>query len=516
MAEQQLLIVGAGPTGLVLAIELARRSVPLRIIDRRDEPMAEDRAVIISPSTLEACRRMGVVDQVLEGSARTREVRFFWNGHLLTWLPVGSGHRYPFNANMPEGRFCAILERRLNDLGVGVEWSCALSELEAGPERVAARLDGAGSSSEADVGWLVGCDGAHSTVRAGVGIAFDGHDLPFEWHVLDAPLIERGFPDESDAIWLDEGWVAAVNLPEDLYRIYFRTRSHLDDPEAWLREYLDSRAAPVPGRLGATTQMASYWTHSRVAARFRSGRILLAGDAAHAISPIEGRGMNAGVQDALNLGWKLANVVDAGADEVLLDTFEAERRPVARAVAQSADAAEMLGADDDVPARRRALRTFAMRVSGLQRTTHLERDASIEAGVYEPNELVEKHDTPCDLAPGSRLGTGLAVIDGEGAEVMLMDLLDATSPSIVAWISDCAPDEIHESSSMGSPMVVVGRQAVAFPGATCVADPELGAHDLVGVADLAVMVIRPDGVVGLRHDAPGIDWSQIADYLRRA
>jgi 2-polyprenyl-6-methoxyphenol hydroxylase-like FAD-dependent oxidoreductase len=184
-----------------------------------------------------------------------------------------------------------------------------------------------------DASWVFGADGVHSGVRDAIGDQFDGHDNPTQWGVVDAHLSGWDHPDDRAAVQLEPPLVNPIPLADGRWRIYFRP----DPDEADVLKTVDARlAATSPGAaLQDPDQPQLFYTHSRVARRYKIGRVMLGGDAAHACSPIEGHGMNTGMHDAYNLGWKLALVATGVAPETLLDSYEPERRPVAQALASS-------------------------------------------------------------------------------------------------------------------------------------------------------------------------------------
>lgn len=220
-----------------------------------------------------------------------------------------------------------------------------------------ATLERGSHRAEVVARWVVGCDGYRSAVREAAGIAFPGTDIDAPWAVFDATL--EGWDDEYGIVsaYLDQPPVILTPLPAQRWRVYVRPRSDTGDLVAEAAEVLMCYA---PGVRFADVENASrFRCHSRVAARYRSGRVLLAGDAAHACTPAEGHGMNTGLQDAFNLGWKLALVCRAEASPGLLETYQAERQPVAQRIVTSgadAESAHALTAAGERAARDAAIR----------------------------------------------------------------------------------------------------------------------------------------------------------------
>lgn len=351
MAESPVCIVGAGPTGLLLGIELARRGVPFRLIDRYSQPLGWDRATVIKPRSLELFDGLCLADAFMERGRIVRQAAFFLNGSRIATIGFDDlDSRYPYLLSLPESETERILTAKLESLGGTVERDLELTGLTQTEEGIRARLRrvSTGEESEHQADWLVGTDGLHSAVREAVADPFEGHDNPLLWAVVDGRL--NGWKHDPDAIavQLERPAVNPIPLGDGRWRIYFR-------PDVTGAGALDRVAEGLsvlsPGAvLGEHDTPRFFHTHSRVARNYRVGRVLLAGDAAHVCSPIQGHGMNVGIQDAHNLGWKLALVVQGFASAGLLDSYEAERRPIAQAIVASGDEAEKRfgGKDSDI------------------------------------------------------------------------------------------------------------------------------------------------------------------------
>lgn len=331
MYETDVLIVGAGPTGLTLAIELARRSTAFRLVDAAKTPFAGSRGKGIQPRTLEIFHDLGIIEKILNTGMPYPEVRVHLGPLSLRLGPLGGRHQateaipYPNLWLVPQNRTEAILRERLAELGGQVEFGTAFESVEQEEQWVTVRLS-TGESLTAK--YLVGCDGGHSAVRKAVGFALNGEalsdKLPF--------IADMEIPDLDHAVW--HVWPLAKGGPIGL--------CPLSGPLS--EESLFQMTSPrAPGNLEAAVYKAcrckvrrihwssSYRPASRMVDHYRAGRVFLAGDAAHLHPPTGGQGLNTGIQDAYNLGWKLASVLRGG-PESLLDTYEEERLPVAAAV----------------------------------------------------------------------------------------------------------------------------------------------------------------------------------------
>ena len=238
---------------------------------------------------------------------------------------------------MSEGVTEQILTQELERLGGRVERGIEFVDLEAGDAAVRARVRENGVERTLEASWLVGADGLHSKVREAVGVGFPGHDHDRQWGVADLRFGNWPYERDLAAVIFDPLFMP-IPIGGDTWRAYFRSGSGDKTHQAHIEHCLKVLA---PGATVASSDEPQlFHTHSRVATQFRSGRVLLAGDAAHACSPIEGHGMNGGIHDAFNLGWKLALVATGKAPESLLDSYDAERRPIAGIVGASGDDTE--------------------------------------------------------------------------------------------------------------------------------------------------------------------------------
>lgn len=360
MADVDVLVVGAGPVGLTAAVELARRGVRCRIIDQLAEPMAYAKAVGIQPRTLEVWDAMGVVREALDAAEPMLGQQVYVNGAKVSTLTLALPADVPYRfAALPQYEVERILTRRLAELGVGVERNTRLVSFEQDAERVEAVV--ARGTGEADeqirARYLIGCDGAHSTVRKGLGLTFEGDALPDSYMIGDVELdwsLPRGYAIRSmhQSGGKTDDLLVCVPLPgHKRYRISMlgpanptgtATGNGSDGVRhgmqqgrapklADLQKVLD-RLSPEPVTAGNLRWSSVFRISHRLVDHYRKGRVFIAGDAAHIHPPTGGQGMNTGIQDAYNLAWKLALAVQGRAAEGLLDSYEAERLPVAEEV----------------------------------------------------------------------------------------------------------------------------------------------------------------------------------------
>jgi 2-polyprenyl-6-methoxyphenol hydroxylase-like FAD-dependent oxidoreductase len=339
------LVVGAGPVGLVMAAELRRHGLSCRIIDKGEGPSIWSKAQIVHARTLECFQDMGVVDEAL---AKGRQV---FGAQIMTpelekiaRVSLGGIESpFPFFLSLSQRETEIMLAGHLErTYGVRVERNVTLEVFSQDADGVLVKLVHLdGSTEELRVPWLLGCDGSHSTVRKTLG-------LPFEGFTYDARIIQADVHvdlpvkvhDDEIAVFLGpNGMLGFFPLPGD-HR--YRLLSFLepgDERPVELESFkaLLAERGPAGAKLSDPKWMIDFKIHCRLVARYRVGRVFVAGDAAHIHSPAGGQGMNMGIQDSYNLAWKLALVHRGKAKDILLDSYEAERRPIAEATLRTTD-----------------------------------------------------------------------------------------------------------------------------------------------------------------------------------
>ncbi len=367
--EADVLVVGAGPTGLMMATQLARRGVRARIIDRHAGPSLQTRALGVQARTLEIYAHLGIIERALELGKRTAGANIWVEGRRKARIPLGDiGHDqspYPFVFILGQDDNERLLGAALRELGVSVEWNTELVGLAQNSDRVQATLKRSdGTTEEATVAWVAGCDGARSVVRERSGIPFVGAPYDHVFFVADTEVTGSMVPDELNVyLWRDGFHLFFPMRGTDHWRIV-----GILPPSMWGRSDLTfEELVPLVRQEAGTTLSfkacswySTYRIQHRRAARFRDRRCFLLGDAAHIHSPMGGQGMNTGLQDSYNLAWKLALVTSGRAHATLLDSYEAERVPVAQRLLTTTDRAFSLIVSDH-------------KLAGLFRTTVMAR-----------------------------------------------------------------------------------------------------------------------------------------------
>jgi len=342
-----VLIVGAGPTGLVLALWLARLNVRVRIIEKADAATTTSRALAVQARTLELYAQMGLADTVVSRGRRMTAANLWVAGRQVAHAPLGDMGAgispYPFALIYPQDEHERLLTEHLADAGITIERQTALVDYEDAGDRVRAPLRLAdGSTHTCEAAYLAGCDGAHSAVRHAMSIGFPGGAYDHLFYVADVDAGGDVMNGELHVAFDETDFLAVFPLKGERRARLVGTivdASHAaDDSLSW--NDVSHRAIDwLHVDVARVNWFSTYRVHHRVADRFRSGRAFLLGDAAHIHSPVGGQGMNTGIGDAINLAWKLAAVCHSAADPGILDTYATERMAFARRLVATTDEA---------------------------------------------------------------------------------------------------------------------------------------------------------------------------------
>jgi 2-polyprenyl-6-methoxyphenol hydroxylase-like FAD-dependent oxidoreductase len=485
----EVLIVGAGPTGLTLAAELQAYGVPFRLIDRQLDRVHESRALVIQPRTLEVFARHGLAQPLVDLGNSTVRLRLHAGRRVIPvdLFDVGlTDTAYPFVLFLSQAETERILCQHLLRHGITVERGVELVGLDPDGDRVACRLRHRDRREEdVQASYVSGCDGAHSTVREQAGIGFAGRAYPQTFLLADLEVdgLEPGLVHSylTDAGLL---FFFPLGTPASWRMLAIRPAGNTGEVTvAELQAVVDGTTTDRL-RLRDPVWMTDFRLHVRGAERYRSGRVFLAGDAAHIHSPAGGQGMNTGIQDAVNLGWKLALDLRRIANPALLDTYSAERAPVGRAVLRLTD-------------RLFTVATTSNRIARIARTRVVPR-----------------------LAP-----TVLRFAPGRASVFRTLSQLGIRyrqSPLSVdgPYVANCGiragermPDAPYLTKA-GFHLLLCGSDRHWPAGTGTITDwPDLVTVHRVDGRDPAQYLVRPDGYVGYR--AGGVDLSRLRGYMSR-
>ncbi len=475
-----VLIAGAGPVGLTLAVELARYGVRLRIVDRAPARTDKSKAVAVWSRTLELFEPAGLTDTLIAAGVRVNAASIGTGVEEIARIAFdGLDTRYSFVLMIPQSETERILEQRLAELGVRVERGVELVGFADRGSSVEAALKTAnGATDTVSAAWLAGCDGAHSTVRHSLGKEFHGDAIATDFLLADIRLSKPPVPpDELMMWWHRDGIVAGFPLPGGRMRMIASTKPPADPASeptlAELQAILDSRG---PGGLTATDPvwMARFRINERKVDDYRGGRAFLAGDAAHIHSPAGGQGMNTGMQDAFNLAWKLALVWKGACGEALLESYSTERSAIAADVIASPGKMTRVAMLDSEVAQ--TLRNFVARhVLGLHAVRHAVGETLSELTVgYPKSPLNGAHASGLKgPRPGHRFPPPAQAPTSVGA-----------APRFTVFSADAGPTPLP---------ALVGETVLAPPDAA------------------GIWLVRPDGYVALTARAG--DWQAVGAYL---
>ena len=495
--EVEVLIVGAGPTGLTLACELARRGVAHRLIERRDGPAEGSRGKGVQPRSLEVLGNLGVADALI-AHGRFDMPMLLHGQDGPTPLPLASarrdGARYAGPLLTPQWRVEAVLRDRLAELGGRVEWGCELTGIEQRDDQVVADVRRGDVDERIETPWLVGCDGGQSGVRKAASVPLVGETLErIRMWVGDLTL--DGLDRDYWHLWRGpEGFLALCPLPgtdQFQFQAQIAPEEAREPSLAAFEALIRQRTKREDIRLHAAGWLSAWRANVRMVQRFRIGRVLLAGDAAHVHSPAGAQGMNTGIQDAYNLGWKLA-AVRGGADEDLIDTYQEERLPIARGVL---DLSSELTSTALAPDRARDARTSQLDLG--YRGSSLSVDVSSASGTIRAG----------DRAPDAAGLRGFV-----GTERRLFDLMHGTHMTVLVFARDLPAQLAEMLESFGNAVRCV-QIAGGVTDADCWIDADGAARRLYVPAADALFAIRPDGYVGLTGSSA--DHAELARYLGR-
>jgi 4,5-epoxidase len=503
MTNSTVLIIGAGPTGLGLACGLRRQGISVRVVDSADGPIGTSRALGVQPRGVEVLIRLGALGDLPERAMLVDEVKMYVRRRLVSTMPLermgAASGRSPLliSQSAVEGE----LRRRLTEIGGQVDWGHALVDAEQDATGVTATLHTKQGRETVRAGWLVGCDGAHSTVRKLTGIGFSGSTVA-ECFLLADVLANWEADRRVVTSWTDEGdMISVCPLPgANRWRVMgpapAGTTHDLDEDEVQtlINRQLTKCSIYREEEIEKIEWLSSFRIHRRLADSYRRGRMLLAGDAAAIHHPFGGQGMNIGLGDAENLAWKLGLVTSGRANDQLLDSYQAERRPVASGVVAATTMTTRL-VMADTPVIRELRDRLVLPLMNHPKTQNFIWRNSSQLGIhYRGGPLATK---PGRFSSGPRPGERV--------------------PDIACQHTDGTPTRLHEALN--------GRWALlARPGnedSVAAAEKRLGENNVVVLAPTNgrltdLLLVRPDAHLAWRgRPAPAKLSRWLADALEQ-
>jgi 2-polyprenyl-6-methoxyphenol hydroxylase-like FAD-dependent oxidoreductase len=531
-----VLIVGAGPTGLALAAQLVQFGTRFRIVDRSFDRARESRALAVQARTLEFLDTLGLADPLVARGRTSTRLVLHLGARTVAEVRLGevgsADTRYPFVLFVSQAETEQLLHDYLASSGVTVERGVELTGFEATEPHVHCTLRDASAREErVRASYLVGCDGAHSTVRKGTGLSFEGGSYPQDFVLGD---VEADGPLETGAInSFAAGGGLAMFFPlgrPATWRVIAMSTGRQDHQPGDAAVTSDLSLSALQGMVNAPTGrsvrvrdpawLTRFHLHHRQVAHYRAGRVFLAGDAAHIHSPVGGQGMNTGIQDAWNLGWKLALVSRGAARDHLLDTYELERWPVGRFLLRYTDRIFGVLTRAMSPGRVAswAREQVMMRVLPGVMASASFRSAAFhfisELGIrYRRSPLSEEGSPPLRKGPrpGDRLPDASPTIDGSAVSLQRAVVGPRFTLLLCGdeWMrAEQVADRLVEYSGVLQVRRISSR---AEPGA--LVDTSGSILALLGNRQGAHYLVRPDGHVAYR--ASGLDLDGLCSYLNR-
>jgi 2-polyprenyl-6-methoxyphenol hydroxylase-like FAD-dependent oxidoreductase len=515
VVQPDVLVVGAGPVGLTAACELVRQGARVRLVDVLPEPTTQSRAVIVHARTQEHLAAMGVLDTLAAEAVTITGIEMCSGDEKAVRLrasTLGIDSRYPRALDVPQPRTERVLADLAARLGIVVERGVELADLTQDGAGVVATLASAAGTTTDRYAWVVGADGGHSRVRAAVGDRIEGVFHGEHFLFADVAAATSRTPDTIRMFAGREGVAGAFPMPEGRTRFLIQVAA----PGPGAEPTLDQVQRLVDDRMGDGWRLSDprwlvwFEIHHGQVERYRHGRVLLAGDAAHVHSPAGGQGMNTGMQDAVNLAWKLALVSTGRADDALLDSYHAERYPVGAAVVRQTTRLTHAIATDGARAQ---LRDLALLLLGhLPAVGDAVASSLAEVRVrYRGSPAVGTDGGTRRVAPGDHAPDLPGLTDRDGSPAWVGDLLRRPGHLV---LTTCLDRTVHDRlrrlvGDLGTVVPVLPvPDGVAGP---VLVDPGGVVAERYGIGHDGTALVRPDGYLG--YLAPSTSADALAAHL---
>jgi 2-polyprenyl-6-methoxyphenol hydroxylase-like FAD-dependent oxidoreductase len=551
--SKQILVVGAGPTGLTLACELARHGLSCRIVEKAKLPSDKSRALAIHARTLEVLDQMGACYPFLEVGNKIHTVNLYEGGEQIVHFTLDAVQSY-FNFSLvcPQSLTEKFLTEHLGSFGIEVERDVELTNLSQEGSTVYATLNKAGQETETSAyDYVIGCDGAHSAVRRCLGLQFKGITISETFLLADVSLTPDPPLSEINLFVTNHGIFGIFPIKPNCYRVIVNLEEGADAESPTLSEIQGFINNRCPFKLTATDPewLAAFHINSREVSTFSVGNVFLAGDAAHIHSPAGGQGMNTGMQDAYNLAWKLALVVKGYAAASLLASYSIERQPVAAKVLQSTEALTKLNISSQ-PIIREMRKHIVPMLTHLEFVQeHLRNELSELSVAYKQSPIIGEYHKPPSIFslsgttpsasawmefsvgphPGERAPDNICYADN--VDTRIFQVIKGTKHNLFLFTGNSVSNKEFEtlkeiativkanySHVITTHLVLAGEIApeelkmVDFADSV-LTDPDLSMHQSWGADFASLYLLRPDTYVGYRSQPP--DWNHLRQYLER-
>jgi 2-polyprenyl-6-methoxyphenol hydroxylase-like FAD-dependent oxidoreductase len=488
MAGSDVLIVGAGPTGMTAAIELKRAGMEPRVIDKAEHMAQFSQALVVQARTLEQFQRYGIADAMMAHGRKLHEAKFYSEGKLIVDFKLDKlASPYPFALFIPQSETEKVLNEFMESLGVKAERCVELVSLTQDSEPRATLRHPDGHTEEISPRWVIGCDGAHSAVREQTGTAFEGGGVGLSFYLGDCEVTGEDMPQDELTLHVHHGDVLFMaRLTDRIVRLIAALHEQSENSKQQIT--IDDLQSIVD-RIGVRAKIKSaewltpFHVNDRQAKHYRIGNVFLAGDASHIHSPVGGQGMNTGIQDAANLCWKLAAVARGG-DAALLDTYEEERGEVGRALLRFTQRGLKLASTSN-PIVERARDALAPIVTKLPQLQHNAIGFVSETAIeYRSSSAVRDYGGDGHLRAGDRV-PDLSLKNGDGGSSLLRDWTSAKH-RVIGLNLDQDDIETLRTSVPNADVVPLSSAELGYEGRKLFGD------------DGKLFVLRPDGYLGFR------------------
>lgn len=527
-SQVSVLIVGAGPVGLMMACELGRHGVPVRIIDKKKERTQSSNATWIQSRTLELFDMVGIADRFLKVGYPCEAINFYSHCKHLVNIPLKDLESpYPFILMLPQSETERLLEARLTELNITVERTSELIDIKQADVGVVSTIQSVHGVETIVSHWVVACDGANSTVRQKTQIPFLGNDVAEQFMIADAQM-SSFLPNNEMHIFFDKGTVfpdkatvfAAFPWGANQYRIAANLYQSHPRQSYTEHEVKEAVAERTNGdyTVDAVSWISPFWIHGKIAGQIRQGSIFLVGDAAHIHSPAGGQGMNTGLQDAFNLAWKLALVVHGKASSGLLDTYQAERYPVIeQVVTQTVSLTNSVLFDKSFVTQ---LKKFSKRIASHSAKakkigmdlTQLNINYKNSPIIYYQQRRSTKSPRPGMRAPDISITNQESLYARLRSTQHTLLLFTGVTPtkSHLAKIKELQQGIVAGFSGLVKTWVIASDTSGSFDH--LIVDTTGIIHQCYQVKKPAVYVIRPDNYIGYCSDK--LDLGSVEEFLR--